>query len=88
MGTQKSKLDQIQTWCNFVVFSCGSYFYPNCYSSSVSSKVRNACDGEPQCTLTASDRIYGDPCSVDLGIFEFDTDEFLKVSFICVAVPG
>ncbi|MFL5814061.1 MAG: hypothetical protein ACJ763_10835 [Bdellovibrionia bacterium] len=43
--------------------SCGSYAVSSCNSSSSKSVVQSACVGKASCQVSASNSIFGDPCS-------------------------
>ncbi|XP_019630377.1 PREDICTED: plasminogen-like, partial [Branchiostoma belcheri] len=57
---------------------CGSNFCTNCRSDNSLSVVRAACQGNQQCTVTASNGVFGDPCH--------GVGKYLEVSYRCITV--
>ncbi|XP_035664311.1 uncharacterized protein LOC118407864 [Branchiostoma floridae] len=50
----------------------------NCRAANSLSIMRGVCEGEQQCTVTASDHVFGDPCP--------GTQKYLETTYRCVSV--
>ncbi|XP_057300750.1 L-rhamnose-binding lectin CSL3-like [Hydractinia symbiolongicarpus] len=58
-----------------ICHSATSHRTTTCRASSSLNKVRSSCNGKQSCKISASNRVFGDPC---VGIFKY-----LEVNFIC-----
>ncbi|PIK57188.1 putative L-rhamnose-binding lectin CSL3 [Apostichopus japonicus] len=45
-----------------------------CKASTSLSRVRDACQGETSCQISASNRVFGDPCGVPISFCELSTN--------------
>nr|XP_022344063.1 L-rhamnose-binding lectin CSL3-like [Crassostrea virginica] len=63
-------------------FSCssGGPQSTNCYSPYALQTVRRTCQGQNQCSISASDSLFGDPCP--------QTYKYLEVDYECERSPG
>ncbi|XP_011422721.4 L-rhamnose-binding lectin CSL3 [Magallana gigas] len=60
---------------NLFVCPAGGQQNTNCYSGSSIQTVRNTCQGQNQCSISASDALFGDPCP--------STYKYLEVDYEC-----
>lgn len=58
-----------------ICHSATSHRTTTCRASSSLNKVKASCNGKRSCKISASNRVFGDPC---VGIFKY-----LEVNFIC-----
>lgn len=77
---------------NLFVCPAGGQQNTNCYSGSSIQTVRNTCQGQNQCSISASDALFGDPCPRTYKYLEVDYEcefqsppgEILCIKFISI----
>ena len=64
------------------MFRLKSVIHSPFFLHSSLTKVKQACEGKPSCTLSASNGVFGDPCR--------GTYKYLDVKYVCrgAKVPG
>ncbi|KAI8521387.1 hypothetical protein Bbelb_011410 [Branchiostoma belcheri] len=52
----------------------------DCSAAGVLQKVKTSCDGQTDCRVTASNSVFGDPCS--------GVQKYLELTYNCIQAPG